>query len=64
MKTLLKILLVTTLAFSAGINWYQNRNVRVNASFLRTTFSGGNSVGATVTKQPENVFFTRLQLSF
>lgn len=51
-------------AWSAGINWYLNKNLRVNASFSRTTFTGGTGAGATVTKQPENVFFTRLQLAF
>jgi phosphate-selective porin OprO/OprP len=49
-------------AWSAGLNWYLNRDLRVNASFSRTTFEGG-AKGA-VTKQPENAFFTRLQLAF
>ncbi|HEY3932845.1 MAG TPA: porin, partial [Verrucomicrobiae bacterium] len=49
-------------AWSAGINWYLNKDIRVNASFSRTTFTGG-ATGA-VTKQPENVLFTRLQLGF
>ena len=55
-------------AWSVGLNWYLNLNVRVNASFSRTTFSGGggagNSAPATVTRQPENVLFTRIQLAF
>jgi phosphate-selective porin OprO/OprP len=51
-------------AWSAGVNWYLNKNVRANVSFSRTTFTGGNGSGATVTKQPENVFFTRMQLAF
>jgi phosphate-selective porin OprO and OprP len=49
-------------AWSAGINWYLNKDIRVNASFSRTTFTGG-ATGA-VTKQPENVLFTRIQLAF
>jgi phosphate-selective porin OprO/OprP len=49
-------------AWSAGINWYLNKDIRVNASFSRTTFTGGTT-GA-VTKQPENVLFTRIQLAF
>lgn len=49
-------------AWAVGLNWWLNKNVRVMSSFSRTTFSGGTS--GTVTKQPENVFFTRVQLSF
>jgi len=51
-------------AWSAGANWFLNQNVRLNTSFSRTTFQGGAGTKATVTKQPENVFFTRLQLHF
>jgi phosphate-selective porin OprO/OprP len=51
-------------SWSAGINWYLNRNLRVNASFSHTTF--GDIVGAAnaITKQAENVLFTRIQLAF
>ena len=55
-------------AWSAGLNWYLNKNIRVNASFTHTTFTGGGGKGTTapaiVTRQPENVFFTRFQLAF
>ncbi|TMQ02005.1 MAG: porin [Verrucomicrobia bacterium] len=55
-------------AWSAGLNWYLNRNVLVKTSFSRTTFSGGGGAGvgapAIVTRQPENVLFTRVQLAF
>ena len=55
-------------AWSAGLNWYLNKNIRLNASFSHTTFTGGGGAGttapATVTRQPENVFFTRIQLGF
>ncbi len=55
-------------AWSLGLNWYLNRNVRVNTSFSQTLFTGGGGAGATapatVSRQPENVFFTRVQLSF
>ena len=58
--------------WSAGINWYLNRNVRLNASYSYTTFEGGGGTGvgggtvapAIVTRQPEQVFFTRVQLAF
>ena len=55
-------------AWSTGLNWYLNKNIRLNASFSHTTFTGGGGAGvaapATVTRQPENVFFTRVQLAF
>jgi phosphate-selective porin OprO and OprP len=56
-------------AWSAGLNWYLNKNIRLDASFSHTTFTGGGLNTATtapgvVTRQPENVFFTRIQLAF
>lgn len=53
--------------WSAGINWYLNRNLRLNASYSYTTFTGGGGgtvAPAIVTRQPEQAFFTRVQLSF
>jgi phosphate-selective porin OprO and OprP len=55
-------------AWSAGLNWYLNKNLMLKASYSHTTFTGGGGAGATapatVTRQPEQVFFTRVQLSF
>ena len=55
-------------AWSAGLNWYLNRNVMVKLDFSHTTFTGGGGAGtsapATVTRKPENVLFTRIQLAF
>ena len=55
-------------AWAVGLNWYLNKNIRVNTSFSRTTFTGGGGAGASVpaavTQHPEDVFFTRIQLSF
>jgi len=52
-------------AWAVGLNWYLNRNIRVNASYSRTTFSGHiNPAQATVVRQPEQVVFTRVQLAF
>jgi phosphate-selective porin OprO/OprP len=55
-------------AWSLGLNWYLNRNVMVKTSFSHTSFTGGGGAGtsapAIVTRQPENVLFTRIQLAF
>lgn len=52
-------------AWAVGLNWYLNRDIRVNASFSRTTFGGHvDRKTATVVRQPEEVVFTRLQLAF
>jgi len=55
-------------AWSAGVNWYLNRSVMLKLNFSHTAFSGGggagSSVPATVTRKPENVLFTRIQLAF
>ena len=53
-----------------GINWWLNKNVRLLTSFSQTTFTGGGldavslAPPATVTRQSETAFFTRLQLAF
>lgn len=61
-------------AWSLGLNWYLNRNVMLKTSFSHTSFDfapGGGTGTATattapgiVTRQPENVLFTRVQLAF
>ena len=53
-------------AWSVGLNWYLNRNVRADVSFSRTLFHGfsGAAAPGVVPAQAENVLFTRLQLAF
>ena len=54
--------------WSVGLNWYLNRNVKISSSFSHTWFDGGGGKGASapasVTRQDENVLFTRVQLAF
>lgn len=54
-------------AWSVGLNWYLNRNIRADLSFSRTTFSsyaGNTIVAGNPGAVPENVLFSRLQLAF
>jgi phosphate-selective porin OprO/OprP len=51
-------------AWSVGLNWYLNKNIRANASFSHTVFDGYTGGKPAVAAQDENVFFTRLQLAF
>ena len=54
-------------AFSVGLNWFLNKNVRANLSFSHTVFSGYNHskiAAGNVGAQDENTLFTRIQLAF
>ncbi|MEI9963317.1 MAG: porin [Limisphaerales bacterium] len=51
-------------AWAVGLNWYLNKNIRINTSYAHTTFTGGGGAGATVTLHPEDVVFSRIQLTF
>ena len=56
-------------SWAVGLNWYLNKNIRINTSYAHTDFTGGGATKATtapgiVTRQPEQVLFTRLQLAF
>ncbi|MDR3459207.1 MAG: porin [Verrucomicrobiae bacterium] len=54
-------------AWSVGLNWYLNKNIRANLSYSHTTFDafGTSKIAAgNVGAQPESVIFSRLQLAF
>jgi phosphate-selective porin OprO/OprP len=51
-------------AWSLGLNWYLNKNIRLNTSFSHTVFSGYTGAIPAVPAQTENVLFTRIQLAF
>jgi phosphate-selective porin OprO/OprP len=52
-------------AWAVGLNWFLNKDIRVNASYSHTAFEGAiDKTKATVVRQPEQVVFTRVQLSF
>jgi phosphate-selective porin OprO/OprP len=56
-------------AWSVGINWWLNRNVRLMTSYSQTRFTGGgagsgSTVPGSVTRGDEKVLFTRMQLAF
>jgi phosphate-selective porin OprO/OprP len=48
-------------AWSLGLNWWLNRNIRQIVDFERTTFTGGSTSGD---REPENAIFIRTQVSF
>ena len=54
-------------AWSVGLNWYLNKNIRANLSYSHTTFASyaGIPISAgSVPYQSEDVLFSRVQLSF
>jgi phosphate-selective porin OprO/OprP len=56
-------------SWAVGLNWYLNQNIRVNASYSHTSFTGGaggspSTAPGSVSSHPEEVVFTRVQLSF
>lgn len=54
-------------SWAGGLNWYLNRNVRLNFSYHETQFAqygGNNPAPAQIPNNKEQVFITRLQFNF
>jgi len=49
-------------SWGVGVNWHLNRNVKVQFNYERTDFKGASS--NPVTSQDENVFLSRVQITF
>ena len=54
----------SALSFGIGLNWYLNRNVKVNLDYEQTRFQGGSLAPGSVTAQDERAFLTRVQFGF
>lgn len=51
-------------AWGVGVNWYLNRNIKLNLDYDSTTFEDGSTVIGTVTAKPERVVMTQVQFQF
>ncbi len=51
-------------AWTAGLNWYLNSNIKLNLNYEHTTFEGGSSAANSPTAKPEHLILSRFQLLF
>jgi len=54
----------SALSFGGGLNWYLNRNIKLNFDYEQTRFQGGSQTPGTVTAKDEKAFMTRVQFGF
>ena len=50
--------------WSAGLNWYLNRNIKLNLDYEHTTFENGSATPGAVTAKAESAILTQMQFAF
>ena len=50
--------------YGIGINWYLNRNLKLQLNYNQTHFSGNNHIGAANHRSDEHILFSRMQIAF
>ncbi len=51
-------------AWGVGLNWYLNRNIKLDLDYETTTFEDGSTTIGTVTAKPERTVMTQVQFQF
>lgn len=51
-------------SYGIGLNWYLNKNVKLQLNYELTEFDGGSARPGTVSAQDEHIIFTRAQVAF
>jgi phosphate-selective porin OprO and OprP len=51
-------------AWGVGVNWYLNRNIKLNLDYDQTSFEDGSKIIGAVTAKDERVIMTQVQFQF